>query len=230
MHYLRLALLPEGPSDYRFLPVVLRRLTLDLCARLAQRQVEVDEEVPDLRALPSLAPIGGDAQEKEWSERLRSALIESAGSFNILFIHADGGGNPASARARHFQPWLDWMSSQARFGSSCPVAVVPVREMEAWALVDGDALRNAFGTVVTDEELGLPSRPRDVETIPDPKRSLDDAYATVVGRRRRRKERAVHFLSAIGERIRLEHLRQAPAFQQTERDLQSALDTLGYFR
>jgi hypothetical protein len=210
MHYLRLALLPEGPSDYRFLPVVLRRLTLDLCVRLAQRQVEVDEEVADLRALPSLA--------------------EDAGSFNILFIHADGGGHPVASRERHFQPWADWISTEPRFESARPVAVVPVREMEAWALADGDALRNAFGAIVTDEELGLPFRPRDVEAIPDPKKSLDDAYATVVGRRRRKKERAVNFLSAIGERIRLERLRQVPAFQQTERDLQNALSELGYFR
>lgn len=228
MHHLRLALLPEGSSDHRFLPVILRRLTLDLCARFAQRPVEVDEEVPDLTILR--APEGGHAPGKDWTERLRRVLVEAAGSFNILFIHADGAGNPTAARVQHFHPWLDWMSTDSRFSGSRPVAVVPVREMEAWALVDGDALRSAFGAVVTDEELGVPARPREVESIFDPKRVLDEAYAAVVGHRRRKKERAVNFLNAIGERVRLECLRQTPAFQQTERDLQDALTALGYFR
>lgn len=225
MHYLRLALIPEGSSDHRFLPVVLRRLTLDLCARFAGRHVEVDEEVPNLTALPVVTGPEDTAQE-----RLRQFLFQAAGTFNILFIHADGGSHPPTAQAQHFQPWADWMAAEPRFEGSRPVAVIPIREMEAWALVDGEALRSAFGAVVADEELGVPARPRDVESIQDPKWSLDQAYATVVGRRRRKKERAVHFLSAIGERVRLERLRQVPAFRQLENDLQAALDSLGYFR
>ncbi|WP_158516729.1 hypothetical protein [Scytonema hofmannii] len=49
------------------------------------------------------------------------------------------------------------------------MGVVPIREMEAWALVDGDALRGAFGTVLDDSALGISTRLREVEGIFEPK-------------------------------------------------------------
>jgi hypothetical protein len=205
MHYLKLALLAEGPSDHRFLPLLLRRLTIDLCARNATRSVEIDDEVM------MLSP--RSFSEADWS-------------FNVLFSHADGAGNPAAARTRALLPLAGWKPTRPWR----PVPVVPVREMEAWALVDGEALRSAFGSIIEDDELGLPSRAREVEAIFDPKKALDEAFGRALGGRKRRKARAVHFLSAIGERVRLERLRQVPAFQELEVDFQQALDELGYFR
>jgi hypothetical protein len=205
MHYLKLALLAEGPSDHRFLPLVLRRLTIDLCARKAPRPVEIDDEVMVL------------------SPR---SLSETNRNFNLLFSHADGAGNPAAARTRSLLPLAGWQPT----GQWRPIPVIPVREMEAWALVDGEALRSAFGSIIEDDELGIPSRARDVEAIFDPKRALDEAFGRALGGRKRRKARAVHFLSAIGERVSLERLRQVPAFQELESDFQQALEELGYFR
>ncbi|HKI03334.1 MAG TPA: DUF4276 family protein [Thermoanaerobaculia bacterium] len=225
MHYLRLALLAEGTSDHLFLPVVLRRLTIDLCATHAQRQVEVEDEVLDLTALRIAS-----REPENRTERVQNILLEVGGTFNVLFIHADGGSDPENARITQFNPLALWMSQQSEFGASRSVAVIPVREMEAWTLMDGEALRNAFGTVLEDSDLGLPAKPRDVEGIVDPKRSLEDAYSKVLGRRRRRKEKTTNFFSAIAERVRLDCLRQAGAFQELERDLRDALTHLGYFR
>ena len=210
MHYLKLALLAEGPSDHRFLPLVLRRLAIDLCARQAPRFVEIEDEVVELTS--------------------RSFSEQDARSFNILFSHADGAGNPAAARARALRPLADWMMKPEPSRHSRPVPVIPIREMEAWALVDGEALRHAFGSILEDVGLGLPSRPREVEAIFDPKRVLDEVFDRALGGRRRKKARAVHFLSAVGERVRLERLRQVPAFQELESELQQALEDLGYFR
>ena len=225
MHYLRLALLAEGTSDHRFLPVVLRRLTLDLCASHSRRQVEIEDEVLDLTALR----IAIDYGESRF-ERTQRMLSEAGGIFNILFIHADGGGDPHGIRETQFEPLAHWTGQQSIFAESRSVAVIPVREMEAWALADGEALRNAFGTVLADEELEIPSRSHEVESISDPKQVLENAYSYAVGRRRRRKERAANFLSAIAERSRLDLLRRVPAFQSLESDLRQALDDLGYFR
>lgn len=225
MHYLRLALLAEGPTDHRFLPVVLRRLTLDLCLRRAARPVEVEDEVRDLMLLRMSSAQPGESRR----DQVRRIVLDMAGSFNILFVHADGGSDPLDARAHHVEPLAVWMEDVPDLVSSRTVAVVPVREMEAWALADGEALREAFGTVLPNEDLGIPARPRDVETIFDPKQLLESVYSRVVGRRRK-KDRAANFLSAIGERSRFELLRQVPAFQELERDLAVALEALGYFR
>jgi hypothetical protein len=226
LHYLQLALLAEGSSDHRFLPRILHKLTIDLCSARATRPIEVADEVFDLTALR----ISAGTKMEDRAERTRKILLDAARSFNILFIHADGGGDPQAVRASQFEPWADWTKGQDVLQESRPVAVIPIREMEAWSLADGDALRIAFGTVLSDEELGLPVRSRDVETISDPKKALEAVHTRVIGRRRRKKERTTTFLSAIGERIRLDRLRQIPAFEVLERDLQEALQDLGYFR
>lgn len=108
------------------------------------------------------------------------------------------------------------------------VGVVPVREMEAWALADGDALRGAFGAVLDDAALGIPIRPREVEGIFDPKVVLEQAYRNVVGQRRRGKRKVADFFDVIGERVRLERLREVPAYQHFEQELRTALLELGY--
>lgn len=169
-------------------------------------------------------------REDDRNERIRRILLDSASSFDILFVHADGGGDPQGVRASQFEPWTEWTRSQDLFRESRTVAVIPIREMEAWALADGEALRLAFGTVLSDDEMGLPDRPRDVEGILDPKKALGEIHTRVVGRRRRKKEQTANFLSTIGERIRLERLRQVPAFRLLEQELREALEELGYFR
>lgn len=220
MHYLRLALVAEGPSDHRFLPVILRRLAVDLCAHHGQRSIETVDEVLEISALP-----GTD----DPASRLAQAVLAAADSFDVLFLHRDGGGDPAAARTPHIFSMVERIRSG--LGENRWAAVVPVREMEAWALVDGEALRRAFGTSLDEDALGVPPRPYQVEEILDPKQVLDQAYRAVTGPRRRgRKYRAVNFLNVIGERVRLDLLRQVPAFQELERDLNQVLENLGYFR
>jgi len=95
-------------------------------------------------------------------------------------------------------------------------------------LADGDALRRAFGTVLDDVALGIPIRTREVEGIFDPKVVLEQAYRNVVGQRRRGKRKVADFFDVIGERVRLERLREVPAYQHFEQELRTALLELGY--
>jgi hypothetical protein len=80
-------------------------------------------------------------------------------------IHADGAGDPERKRKEQAQPAIDRLYQEhadARRG----VAVIPVRETEACAIVDGDALRSVFGTTLSDEALGLPSSEGIAEGLP----------------------------------------------------------------
>jgi len=103
------------------------------------------------------------------------------------------------------------------------VAVVPVRETEAWALADGDALRAVFGTVLEDAALGVPPHARLVETITDPKRALDSAYLLTRPSGRRARAGAAALLSALGQQVSLDRLRQVPSFARTEAGVLEAL-------
>lgn len=101
-----------------------------------------------------------------------------------------------------------------------------MRETEAWTLVDGDALRAFFGIKMTNQQLGIPSKAREVEKLIDPKQVLELALAKAVGSRRG-KMKAAAFLEILSEKIELACLREVPAFNRFENELKNALASLG---
>jgi hypothetical protein len=217
LRYLGLALIAEGPSDRRFLPPVLYRLTEELCLAHARSTIEVG-------AVVSLDP--SSMEGANFTKKVVAAAGEASGTYHVLFLHTDGGGDYATALRARFEPWKAGLAG-LRHADEREVAVVPVREMEAWTLADGDALRGAFGTSLGDSALGLPSRPADVERIPDPRAVLRRAYERVFNPRRPRSS-VGGTLEAIAERVRLDRLRQVPAFARLEADLRTVLGELHY--
>jgi len=215
--WLGLALIAEGPTDYRFLSPILYRLTEDLCLSHGRVTIEVDSVKP----LELDRGVAGDR-----TQQIVDAAQRAEGSYHILFLHTDGAGDPEAALRERFEPWRRGLDGLNRTDERA-VAVVPVREMEAWALCDGDALRAAFGTTIRDQQLGLPGRVADVEGILDPKRALETAYERTF-RPRRPKRSAASALEAIAEHVRLDRLRQLPAFRSLEDALRQALRDLRY--
>jgi hypothetical protein len=220
VRYLGLALFAEGSTDHRFLSPILLRSTEEICMREVRETVQVGDVLP-LTSPP-------EYQDAERALRIFETARSASGGFHILFIHADANGNATRARHERVDP------AAARIALELPqhatVAVVPVRMTEAWALVDGDALRDAFSATARNEVLGVPARPRGVERLQDPKRALQDAYRACVSGRRGRSQTAAGFLDAIARRVSLDRLRGVPAFQQFETDLCSALVALGFVR
>ena len=219
MRYLGLALFAEGPTDHRFLRPVLRRLCEQLCAQHGQQPVEVGD-VAELHT-----PSGLRDEPRE--QRIFAAGRQAGETWNILFVHTDGEGDPDRARRERAQPAMTRLLTEVCDNSRHPVAVVPVRETEAWALVDPEALRAAFGTNLPDHRLGLPARAIDLESLGDPKQALDFAFKAAVGKRRRRVKAAVQF-EAIGERVSLDRLGHLPAFALMADELTDALTRIGY--
>lgn len=163
--------------------------------------------------------------------QILEAAREAQGAFDILFIHTDGGGDATAAYAERIQRASEQIAVEIQPPQQRTVGVVPVREMEAWTLVDGDALRHAFGTVLNDSALGIPAKVRDVEKILDPKQTLNLVYRQVMGSRRRKSSKKVEeFFEAIAERVQLSCLRQVPAFQRFEQQLSDVLGELGYLK
>jgi hypothetical protein len=223
MQYLGLALFAEGPTDHRFLPPILRRTTEELCLMEGRTTVEISEEVLKLNLyLPQ------EYRDKDLATKILEAAKAAEGAYDILFIHTDGAGNPEDAYNQRVQPAKERIAAELFSQLQRTVGVVPVREMEAWTLVDGDALRYAFGTVLDDEALGIPLRPREVEGIFNPKQTFNQAYAKAVGIRRGRRRTAADFFDAIGEQVQLTRLRQVPAFGRFEQELHTALVELNY--
>lgn len=213
MHYLGLALYAEGPTDYYFLQPLLRRLCEDVVVTRGKGVTEVSEVLglnhPE------------EATQQNRGERILAAGNLANGSWNVLFVHADGAGDAEKSRREQVLPGIEAINP----GQGVPV--VPVRETEAWALVDGDALRQAFGCTLSDHDLGLPTKVKEVERVADPKLVLDGALSAAHQNYRRRSQSISQYLGSLGEQTNLCKLRELPSFSRLETDLIQALRNLG---
>jgi hypothetical protein len=216
MQYLGLALYAEGPTDYYFLRPLLQRLCEDLCTRDAVGPVEVSEVL----ALNHPQDLG----ETSRSQRILAAAELSRGAWNLLFVHSDGAKDPRRARAEQVEPSLELLRDRCGH-DGVGVAVVPIRETEAWAIADGEAIRRVFGTRLMDRELGLPEG-RAVEELADPKAVLNAAFKATQPSGRRRKQGASPYLNTLGEQVSLACLRNLAAFATLEVELKVALNHL----
>lgn len=216
MRYLGLALFAEGFTDHRFLRPLLRRVTERAC--LASR---FSVELGEVLELHSPVPAG----ELNRAERILQAALEAAGVWHLLFLHSDGAGDPAAARSERIDPAVARLRTQLPESDRGFVAVVPVRETEAWVLADPTAVRVAFGRAEGDD-LGLPEPPAKVEDLLEPKKALREAYFGIERRGRASRRRISSFFEVLGETVSLERLDGVPAFSSFDRDLRQQLASL----
>ncbi len=217
MHYLGLALYAEGSTDYHFLRPVLQRLCEEVCAQDATQPVEVSA------VLALDHPASQSAASRD--ARILAAARQSRGAWKVLFVHADGSGNSAQARENLTRPAIDLLA-QHFAAEGVGVAVVPVRETEAWAVTDGNALRQVFGTTLSDTALGLPASSAAVEAALDPKAILRTAFDATRPSGQRRRQGVSPMLNALGEQVSLARLRQLSAFSALESELRDGLQRL----
>lgn len=217
MHYLGLALYAEGKTDYYFLCPLLHRLCVDICNNEVSQYVEVSE------VLRLDHPASSNDASRE--RRIFDAAVQAGGAWRILFVHADGAGDPAQARERQVQPAIELLG-QDLAQQGVGVAVIPIRETEAWAIADGKALRRVFGTELTDDEMELPMALAAIEAVADPKAALDSAFRATRPSGRRKRQGVSPMLNALGEQVSLQRLRQLAAFASLEVELKAAMRQL----
>lgn len=192
MMYLRAGLYAEGPTDYDFLVPLLNRMLRDIAAELYPGANEVE----DTRAIDS------SGEERKRVDRIAAAVRENEDLIDLLVIHADGAGDPEAALRERAEPGIE-AARTAIPGKPIPaIACVPVREIEAWLLVDERIFIDQLGLAVE-----LPVAP-DREL--DPKRTL----TTLLHQNRRQRPNGSYAL--FGEQVSFEALRRLSAFAAFE--------------
>jgi hypothetical protein len=186
---LRIGLCVEGNSDLDFLQPLLERIVFDA----ARATVGV-----------SFVPVAKRTQSAEdIASRICQAWVE--GAISLCCIHRDADSRKRASSQRTV---ADRACQCASLGCAFPdrlcVRVVPFREIETWALCDGEALRRVLGVrrLAPDQERALDSP----ESIIDPKAFL----MALAGRRR------LPMASIAGE-IDLALLRRFDGFAEFER-------------
>lgn len=198
----------EGPTDWRFLEPLCRRLLADVLVD-ADEPVEVQARFLEV----------GDGR------RDNQSLIEDAanlgGAAQVLFLHADGKGDPDRAYRERIAPIA---AAVDQVGDCRLVGLVPVHETEAWMLADAAALADALGVTTA---LDVPRSPGEIEALARPKeRLLAICERSAGGRRRRRRREPPREL--LGQLVALQALRRLGAFRAFEERLRLALQELGY--
>lgn len=209
--YLRAALFGEGPSDYQFLQRLLDRQIEATAAQLLPGLVDIGE------TLGVDAPRGTPGRR---ADRILAAAQANADLFDFLVIHSDGAGDPEGARATCVDPGI---AALAALATPIPaIACVPVREIEAWMLVDREPFRQFLGK---QAEPGLPADP---EREPDPKATLRHLLKEGGAWGRRGRESIPYEL--FGEFVGLDALMRLPAYRWFAEDLASLIERLARAR
>jgi hypothetical protein len=200
MIYLRAGLYGEGPTDDAFLRQLLDRLLDELAASLFAAQYELSG------CLAMKAPRGTSANR---ADRIAAAIDTHWDECTLFVIHSDGGGDPDKMRREQVDPGID--AARARHADGLVAAAcIPVREIEAWMLVDPKVFQRIGGKVPPDCP-ATPERERDPKVTL--RRLLEDS-----GARRQRPDYAF-----FGENVRFECLRKLPAFVDFEQELKDAI-------
>ena len=166
--------------------------------------------------------------------KVEEATRQAWGGWTLPLVHADGGGDARTKRREQVEPVLEacLQAPESRDAAArsavAGCAIVPIREMEAWALADREALGLAMGEQEPGEDSGEPPRrARLVERIEDPKAMLD----TFIQRRdgsfgRRGEDMKSIALEDLGSQIPLDRLRDVPSFRELEKELLESLARL----
>lgn len=190
--YFSLALLTEGSSDQWFLAPL------------------IDRQIAELAQEP---PVGFDYSGVVTGERFTVApretvvreVAELLRYFDVVLIHHDH-----NERGK-----VEAVREQFADDAFRLVALVPVRETEAWMLTDLAALREASPLSDSTWEL-----PHDVEKIADPKAVL---RAALGGRRDAERD-----FDRLGQTVALDMLSKIPAYRRWLGELRTAMERLRF--
>lgn len=215
MNVLVLGLYAEGPTDYDFLPPVIRETAMQILAQ--HEQFEMDTLVLPIEPLK-------DPKKNRNKNILHAA--RSASGYHALIFHTDADDDTQDkALSERFQPACR-LVRRAK-GQVCKVLVpiIPVQAIEAWMLADYELLLKEIGTDMSVHDLGIPEKAKHVEQISKPKQRLEEvvriAYA---GRSKRHREIDTRSLYLpMGEKISLERLNEVPAYRKFVDDLTQSL-------
>ena len=201
------SLVSEGPTDAALLPMI----RWVVAAHAANYSVEA--VWADLRRART--------RPRSLAEKIAEAV--SLYPCDILFVHRDADRQPPDWRRGE----IDAAISLVREGGvNIPyVCVIPVREQEAWLLLDSVAIRRAANNPNGRVELNMPLVDR-IEDVPDPKCMLHALLIAASGLRKRRL-RSFHpgsYARRVSEYIRdMSALRVLPAFQRFESDVHNVV-------
>lgn len=212
MRPLRTVIAVEGSTDETFFRGLLDRALQEIGRTHPGNGFDVAQPVVLLRA------------EDTW-RTVTGQIVAQTPAPSLVFFHYDGTSRPEREAAKNWEPMVaEWTKSVRE---PILVPLVPVREMESWALADLDVINGLAGVDVARSDIFEAQHLTQVEKLSDPKRTLSEALRS--GTRRRRRGRSTHdYLALIAEKCDLARLGTVPSFCVWRTETVSALKTSGF--
>jgi hypothetical protein len=205
MNMLVLGLYVEGPTDDRFLPVIIQRTAEQILLQHNRAEVIVLEPII-MKKHPNIA---------HRNESILRAALDAYG-FHALIVHADADG-PSRNEAFRNRFESGYTLVQACTENVCKdlIPIIPVRMIEAWMLADRDQFIKALGIKTSQQELGLHPKAKQVESYHDPKAVIASVIQQTYPDKPQHWGRIRGQLYAdLAPMIRLSQLNEVPAYQQ----------------
>jgi hypothetical protein len=207
-------LIAEGSTDYQFLIPIIKNTLLEIAYDC---RGQVDTFVSAIKCDK------GDSFNKYVLNAAQEGL-EKYG-ISLLIVHADADNiSPAEVYQNKINPARALLETKSE-KTHCKnlVALIPVRETEAWMLADKSLLIKQIGTNKTEDDLKISGNP---ETFNNPKEKIEEAIR--IGResmtKRTRKSLQISELYGyLGESIEIESLKRFTSYQDFERNIRAEL-------
>ena len=219
MNMLVMGLYVEGPTDNRFLPVIIQRTAEHILLQNNRPEVVVLEPIV-IKKHPDIS---------RRSESILQAARDASG-FHSLIVHADADGPTRDEAYRYrFEPGNKLVQASKENVCKDIVPIIPVRMIEAWMLADIDQLSKALGIKFRWQEFGLRFGAKHVESYQDPKSVIDKIIQQIYPDKPQNWLRIRGQLYAdLAPMIHLNKLNEIPAYQQFVYDLTGALKAINF--
>lgn len=214
---IQIAYTTEGTTDERFLGNIIEK-TFESLLYESDTEIEIH------------SPVHVSESGATFVERIK-AVATKYNYFHVICVHCDSDSQDTTdVFMNKINPAFEGVGNT---DDACKnlVALIPVQMTEAWMLADVDLLLAEINTNKTCDELNLPCKARNIESLADPKTRIKEALSSAqVGSRRRSKLSISNLYSPISQKLTIKQLEQLPSYRSFKEQVRLSLIYLNYLR
>lgn len=206
----------EGPTDNRFIPVIVERLII---AYYSERAITVEFSW-------IVVPKEGSSHDNILK------ACEEGKEYNLILFHRDSGSNSwKEAYENHFLSAVTAINAdkKGKYNKNL-VPVIPVTEIEAWMLCNKEVFKQKLDSTLSDQKLELTYRAKNIESIGDPKSKIERAILlhnrTLTPKQRKYAVKISDLYDAIAAETPIADLERLDAFQRFRKRLFEVLNVI----
>lgn len=213
---LYLAFSGEGATDHRFIPILIERII---------QSYFLEKEITAEFSWIYFAKNGSS------HDNILRVCSDAFNQHCILFHRDSGNISWKDAYENHFASAVAVVNSdqENRYNRKL-IPVIPVRETEAWMLVNKDLLKAKIETEMSDSDLSLTYKVSRIEDVGDPKSVIETAILKnnqrLTQKQRRYTVKIAELYDLVASEVPISDLEKLDAFKRMKESLIQTLESV----